>query len=153
MAKTIKLGQLIRKTHVKFCDFDGDKNLEVLGVSNIEGITRTTHKKSADLSNYLVIKSNSFAYNPYRINVGSIGLTPSAITGIVSPAYIVFQADEEKLIPEVLLDFLKSDEGLRQINRLASGTVRKALRYDDLCEIDFPNLSFAEQEQLVRRKA
>lgn len=153
MAKTIKLGQLIRKTHVKFCDFDGDKNLEVLGVSNIEGITRTTHKKSADLSNYLVIKPNSFAYNPYRINVGSIGLTPSAITGIVSPAYIVFQVDEEKLIPEVLLDFLKSDEGLRQINRLASGTVRKALRYDDLCEIDFPNLSFAEQEQLVRRKA
>lgn len=153
MAKTIKLGQLIRKTHVKFCDFDGDKKLEVLGVSNIEGITRTTHKKSADLSNYLVIKPTSFAYNPYRINVGSIGLTPSAITGIVSPAYIVFQADEEKLIPEVLLDFLKSDEGLRQINRLARGTVRKALRYDDLCEIDFPNLSFAEQEQLVRRKA
>ena len=61
MAKTIKLGQLIRKTHIKFCDFDGDKNLEVLGVSNIEGITRTTHKKSADLSNYLVIKPNSFA--------------------------------------------------------------------------------------------
>ena len=153
MAKTIKLGQLIRKTHIKFCDFDGDKNLEVLGVSNIEGITRTTHKKSADLSNYLVIKPNSFAYNPYRINVGSIGLTPSAITGIVSPAYIVFQVDEEKLIPEVLLDFLKSDEGLRQINHLARGTVRKALRYDDLGEIDFPNLSLAEQEQLVRRKA
>ncbi|MXX12451.1 MAG: hypothetical protein F4Z86_03205 [Gemmatimonadetes bacterium] len=153
MAKTIKLGQLIRKTHIKFCDLKVDKNLEVLGVSNIEGITRTTHKKSADLSNYLVIKPNSFAYNPYRINVGSIGLTPSAVTGIVSPAYIVFQVDEEKLIPEVLLDFLKSDEGLRQINRLARGTVRKALRYDDLCEIDFPNLSFAEQEQLVRRKA
>ena len=80
-------------------------------------------------------------------------MTPSAITGIVSPAYIVFQVDEEKLIPEVLLDFLKSDEGLRQINRLARGTVRKALRYDDLGEIDFPNLSLAEQEQLVRRKA
>ena len=153
MAKTIKLGQLIRKTHIKFCDFNGDKNLEVLGVSNIEGITRTTHKKSADLSNYLLIKPNSFAYNPYRINVGSIGLTPSEITGIVSPAYIVFQVDEEKLIPEVLLNFLKSDEGLRQINHLARGTVRKALRYDDLCEIDFPNLSFAKQEQLVRRKA
>ena len=153
MAKTIKLGKLIRKTHIKFCDFKGDKNLEVLGVSNTEGITRTTHKKSADLSNYLLIKPNSFAYNPYRINVGSIGLTPSTITGIVSPAYIVFQAEKKKLIPEVLLDFLKSDEGLRQINHLTRGTVRKALRYDDLCDIDFPNLSFVEQEQLVRQKA
>ena len=64
-----------------------------------------------------------------------------------------FQTDREKLIPEVLLDFLKSDEGLRQINQLARGTVRKALRYDDLCEIDFPNLSLEKQEQLVRRKS
>ncbi len=153
MMETIKLGQLIHKTHTKFCDLDKDRHFEVLGVSNRDGITRTTHKKSADLSNYLLIEPNSFAYNPYRINVGSIGLTPPTVTGIVSPAYIVFQTDREKLIPEVLLDFLKSDEGLRQINQLARGTVRKALRYDDLCEIDFPNLSLEKQEQLVRRKS
>ena len=153
MTETIKLGQLIHKTHTKFCDLDKDRHFEVLGVSNRDGITRTTHKKSEDLSNYLLIEPNSFAYNPYRINVGSIGLTPPTVTGIVSPAYIVFQTDKEKLIPEVLLDFLKSDEGLRQINQLARGTVRKALRYDDLCEIDFPNLSLEKQEQLVRRKS
>ena len=152
MSNSIQLGTLIKKAHLKYDDRDSGKPLEAFGVSNTEGITRTAHRKSEDLSNYLVIEPGSFAYNPYRINVGSIGLTPAGLSGIVSPAYIVFRVKKGKLVPEVLLEFLKSSEGLRQINKLARGTVRKALRYDDLCEIEFPNIPFERQLQILKDK-
>ncbi len=150
--RTQKLGEFIEKWHVKKDEWEGSKKLEVLGVSNVDGITMTSHKKSKDLSKYLVIEPNCFAYNPYRINVGSIGLTPKKIYGLVSPAYTVFKVKENKLIPELLLDFLKSFDGLQQINKYARGTVRKALRYDDLCEIkvNFPN--YEEQKIIYNKK-
>ena len=151
MSGMMRLEQLIEKSHTKCRDFDGGGELEAFGVSNTDGITRTAHRKSDDLGDYLVIEPGSFAYNPYRINVGSIGLTPEGLTGVVSPAYIVFRA-KEKLIPEVLLDFLKSSEGLRQIIKLASGAVRKALRFEDLCEIEFPALSHGRQLEILKHK-
>lgn len=150
--KMVKLGMLIEKSHVKCSDFPGGEELEAFGVSNTAGITRTAHRKSDDLSNYLVIEPGWFAYNPYRINVGSIGLTPDDVSGLVSPAYIVFRTKEDILIPEILLDFLKSAEGLRQINKLARGAVRKALRYDDLCQIEFPELSYEQQIEILKHK-
>jgi type I restriction enzyme S subunit len=151
MSGTVRLKELIEKSHIKCRDFDGDGDLEAFGVSNTDGITRTAHRKSDDLGDYLVIEPGSFAYNPYRINVGSIGLTPEGQTGVVSPAYIVFRT-KDKLIPEVLLDFLKSAEGLRQINKLARGAVRKALRFEDLCEIDFPAISYGRQLEILKHK-
>lgn len=150
--RTQKLGEFIEKWHVKKDDWEGSKKLEVLGVSNVDGITVTSHKKSKDLSKYLVIEPNCFAYNPYRINVGSIGLTPEETYGLVSPAYTVFKVKENKLIPELLLDFLKSFDGLQQINKYARGTVRKALRYDDLCEIKVNFPSYEEQKIIFNKK-
>jgi type I restriction enzyme S subunit len=152
MSGTVRLKNLIEKAHIKRREFDCDDDLEAFGVSNTEGITRTAHRKSEDLGEYLVIEPGSFAYNPYRVNVGSIGLTPANVTGVVSPAYIVFRVKKQKLIPEVLLDFLKSSEGLRQINQLARGTVRKALRYEDLCEIEFPAISYERQLEILNHK-
>ena len=152
MRVMVRLEKLIEKAHVKCREFKGGHDLEAFGVTNTEGITRTAHRKSDDLGEYLVIEPGSFAYNPYRINVGSIGLTPTNVTGVVSPAYVVFRVKENKLIPEVLLDYLKSPEGLRQINKLASGAVRKALRYDDICEIEFPDISYERQLEIFQHK-
>ena len=152
MAKGKTLGEYIEKWHVKKADWQGEQDLEVLGVSNVAGITTTSHVKSDDLSGYLIIEPNTFAYNPYRINVGSVGLTPNNVFGVVSPAYIVFKVQEGKLIPELLLDFLKSFDGLQQINKYARGTVRKALRFDDLCKIEVNFPDFNEQKNIFEKK-
>jgi type I restriction enzyme S subunit len=151
MSASVLLKELIIESRTRCRDFTGGDKLEAFGVTNTEGITHTAHRKSEDLSDYLVIKPGYLAYNPYRINVGSIGLTPSVITGLVSPAYVVFQT-KKQLIPEVLLDFLKSQEGLRQINKLASGAVRKALRFDDLGEIRIPVMTYDQQLDFLKRK-
>ena len=150
--ETQKLGKFIEKWHIKKDDWRGSKKLEVLGVSNVDGITATSHKKSKDLSKYLVIEPNYFAYNPYRINVGSIGLTPEESYGLVSPAYTVFKVKENRIIPELLLNFLKSFDGLQQINKYARGTVRKSLRYDDLCEIKVNFPSYEKQKKIFKKK-
>ena len=147
-----KLGDYIDKWHIKKSDWKGREKLQVLGVSNTEGITTTSHKKSKDLSNYLVVEPDTFAYNPYRINVGSIGLTPQNTFGLVSPAYTVFKVIEKKVIPELLLDYLKSFEGLQQINKYARGTVRKALRYDDLCKIEVNFPEYEKQKIIFEKK-
>ena len=125
--------------------------MTVLGVSNKVGITVTDHKKSKDLSNYHFIEEGDFAYNPYRINVGSIGLVPRGISGLVSPAYVVFKTNNS-LISELLFDFLKSNDGLFQINKFARGTVRKALRFEDLCQIEMPVPSIDIQQSILKKK-
>ncbi|MCI5164587.1 MAG: hypothetical protein D3903_00515, partial [Candidatus Electrothrix sp. GM3_4] len=127
------------------------ESMTVLGVSNKDGITVTDHKKSKDLSKYQVIGEYDFAYNPYRINVGSIGLVPRGVKGLVSPAYVVFRTKDD-LLPELLFDFLKSEEGLFQISKYARGTVRKALRFDDLCQIEMPVPCIEVQRSILRKK-
>ncbi|MBF0235150.1 MAG: hypothetical protein HQK65_19270 [Desulfamplus sp.] len=130
-----KLDRFIEKKSVKAYSLPNFDSMQVLGVSNQVGIAITDHKKSKDLSKYQLIEEGDFAYNPYRINVGSIGLVPKGVKGLVSPAYVVFKT-KESLLPELLFDFLKSANGLFQIAKYARGTVRKSLRFNDLCQIE-----------------
>lgn len=151
MAK-IKLGQLIERFSVRAESQDNYNKIPVLGVSNKEGICITSNVASEDLSQYLLIEEGCFAYNPYRINVGSIGLTPEGVRGLVSPAYVVFKARHGAVLSPLLLDFLKSKAGLAQINLHARGTVRKALRYEDLCEIEISLPSYNDQIKAEKKK-
>lgn len=147
---TIKLGKYIKevKCKVKNTDLKQD-DLIVYGVTNTEGITVTNNKASDDLSNYIVLNENQFAYNPYRVNVGSIGLSTTGTFGVVSPAYVVFEATEE-ISSEFLLYYLKSDLGINLIKWYGDrGGVRSALRFADLKEIDFPDIDFEKQLSIL----
>ena len=48
----------------------------------------------ADKTAYWIVTPGSFAYNPARINVGSIGYLSTCEDVIVSSLYEVFKADE-----------------------------------------------------------
>ncbi len=145
-----KLREVIKQEREPVGTFDGD-GLPVLGVTNINGITSTNNIASEDKSQYLRLPSLRFAYNPYRINVGSIGLSAQGQEGIVSPAYVVF-ATKEFVDPNYLLHYLKSREGNRQINFYGNrGSVRAALRFDDLCKVEIPLPSLEEQRRIVAR--
>lgn len=123
----------------------------VYGVTKDEGICITGNETSDDLSEYIVFSERCFAYNPYRVNIGSIGLSKDIQQGLVSPAYVVFKAKED-IEPEFLFYFLKSEIGLAQINWYGNrGGVRNALRYDALGEIDFPDLTRTEQKIALKR--
>ena len=129
---------------------DGNK-LPVWGVTNIDGVTNTGARSSSDRSKYLYIEPGCFVYNPYRINVGSIGLANEEHIGIVSPAYVVFKT-QEALLKKYLWYYLKSSTGNMLINYHGNrGSVRSALRFKDLCNIPINLPSIAEQKLIVAK--
>lgn len=149
---TQKLKKFIKRVNIKLRDTEyRQEALIVYGVTNKNGITITGNQTSEDLSNYLILKESQFAYNPYRINVGSLGLASKGLVGLVSPAYIVFETTKE-LSSEFLYYYLKSSLGINLIKWHGDrGGVRSALRYNDLCEIDIPDLSLEKQIILLNK--
>lgn len=144
----VRLADVTREEREPIGTFDGD-GLPVLGVTNIEGVSQTGVKASEDRSKYLRLRPGRFVYNPYRVNVGSLGLSSQTQDGIVSPAYVVF-APSEKIDPSFLFYFLKSERGNRLINFYGNrGSVRSALRYRDLCKIEIPLPLLEEQQRIV----
>src|SRR5712692_4916057 len=77
---------------------------DVLTVDNQLGLIRSDRKLGDDFSRYKIVGEHGFAYNPMRLNVGSIGLREKPEPAIVSSDYIVFECNEEKLLPQ-FLDF------------------------------------------------
>lgn len=129
----------------------GAQKLRLIGVSNEHGLHASSRDTSADLSYYQRIEVNWFAYNPMRVNVGSIGLADDASkTGFTSPDYTVFSC-RNGLDPRYLLHFLKSDYGLEAIARNCSGAVRKRLYFSGLSEIDLPVPSIDQQHSFVAK--
>ena len=91
---------------------------------------------SKDLSTYKIVRRGMIAYNPSRINVGSVAVQRAKETVIVSPLYVVFSVDENKMLPEFLTYFLHSDTGLQQIAAHTSGSVRDSLNFGALQDIE-----------------
>lgn len=147
--KKYKLKDLVDNFSVRARDYGGSDGLEFLGVSNEDGIVKSKSAAEHKGEEYKIIEKGCFAYNPYRINIGSIAYHNEDAKGLISPAYVIFKTKPNSIKDNLLFKFLKSAEGLRQINFYARGTVRKALRFDDLCEIEISIPSFEEQENLI----
>lgn len=127
----------------------------VLSVSNSRGFIPQDEQfdrevASKDRSNYKVVSKGEFAYNPSRVNVGSIDLLTSQESGILSPMYVVFKSNNE-LYNRYLYHFIKSDLFLKMIPKYTQGSVRDSLSFDGLCSMKLyiPTL----KEQLVYAQA
>jgi type I restriction enzyme S subunit len=149
--RTVKLAELVENFSVRAKDVGGAEGLDFYGVSNEDGIIKTKYAAEDKAEDYKIIEKGCFAYNPYRVNVGSIGLVSDDTRGLISPAYVIFKPKPKSIIPELLFKFLKSAEGLRQIIFYARGTVRQALRFEDLCNIEISIPAYSEQQGLYNK--
>lgn len=150
----VKLGEVVQEFKKK----NITNNLyPVYSISNIHGFIRSEDffdKKvySENLKNYKVVEKNYFAYNPYRVNVGSIGLFCEETQGLVSSAYITFKIkDENTLLPLFLLNIVKSQTYISEIFRISCsrGSVRRSLAFRDLCDIPIPLPPLSEQQKIA----
>ena len=112
----------------------------VCSVTNSQGFVLSTEYFSKEvfskeLRSYKLVERNQLAYNPSRINVGSIALQDIDDEVVVSPLYVVFSVDANRIDPAYLLRYLKSSPGLNQVEFQSIGTVRNNLKYDGLCRI------------------
>lgn len=131
------------------------KDLPVLSVSNKHGFVEQSEQfddriiASDDTSNYKIVNINDFAYNPARINVGSIARLKNKECGIVSPMYICFRTSKD-ILPEYLELFFKTVTFSSEVGKRLEGSVRLCLSYESLCEIVITVTSISEQQSLVK---
>ena len=145
---TVKLGSLISEYSVRN---KADEDIPVYSVTNEQGFCTGYFSKevaSQDRTTYKIVPRGCFAYNPSRINVGSVDVQECEDRVIVSPLYVVFSVDE-KLNSRYLLHYLKSDITLTFIKAYASGSVRDNLKFSILKDFPINLPSVEEQEQIV----
>ena len=140
----------------KFSDITfpaGEKNkdnlpLESYSITNEHGFVPQDEKfenggtmREADKRMYYIVSPNSFAYNPARINVGSIGYQNIGKNVIVSSLYEVFKTSED-VDDRLLWHWFKSSGFQKLIMQLQEGGVRLYFYYDKLCmgEVSLPSL-------------
>ena len=128
----------------------------VLSVSNRQGFIKQSDQfenrnvASEDTSNYKIVEKNDFAFNPARINVGSIARLTTFEKGIVSPMYICFRT-KENVAPEYIDFFFESKLFYCEIQKRLEGSVRQCLSFEGLCNIPFSLPSLEMQQRIGKR--
>lgn len=103
---------------------------------------------SADKRLYYIVTPDSFAYNPARINVGSIGYDDLDKDVIVSSLYVVFKTDDDTYNP-FLNYWFKTPMFKKMIELYQEGGVRLYFFYDKLCNCHFRRPSIKEQQRIA----
>jgi type I restriction enzyme S subunit len=88
---------------------------------------------SQDTSKYKRVEQWDYAYNPSRINIGSIGMLEEQIIGAVSPVYTVLRPAQG--YEWFLRFFLDLPQTKAVINQFCSGSVRQSLSFKDFAAI------------------
>lgn len=128
-----------------------DENINVYSVTNEKGFCTDYFSKevaSKDKTTYKIVPRGYFAYNPSRINVGSIDWQNHEDRVIVSPLYVVFGVSEH-VDQQYLLYYLKSDIMLSLIKESATGSVRDNLKLSTLEEFPINLRPIDEQRHIA----
>ena len=149
--KTILFGTIIEEYSIKA---KSDTNYSVCSVTNTNGFQKSsdTFDKqvfSENLSTYKKVFRGSFAYNPSRINVGSIGCQDIDDCVLVSPLYNIFSINTNITSPEFVSYFFKSGYVKNYIRQNTQGTVRSNFKMSEMSKLHFPNITIKEQNLLL----
>ena len=144
----VRLGDYIKEYSVKN---KNNEDIPVYSVSNSLGFCKDYFGKevaSKNKTTYKIVPRGCFAYNPSRINVGSVDWQNEEERVIVSPLYNVFSVST-LLDQQYLLYYLKSNVTLSRIRAVASGSVRDNLKLSMLYEFPIDLISLDQQYDVV----
>lgn len=149
----VKLGELTYKVGKKNKD---NIQYPIYSINNQEGFLPQSEQfegmdsndRGYDISLYKIIKKETFAYNPARINVGSIGFSGQLDNIIISSLYVCFKT-KERLEDNYLSKFLDTFEFNKSVLRNVEGGVRQYLFYDNFSNIKIPLPSNKEQIEIA----
>lgn len=138
--------------HIVECN---ERNVELI-INNVQGVNSTSNfgetkanTTGLDFRNYKIVRNGQFAYNPSRINLGSIALLRENDC-IVSPMYIVFEViDTNTLLPEYLMMWLGRSEFQRSTLFYAAGSVRDTFDFTVMKEVMIPIPDIEIQKNIV----
>ena len=106
---------------------------------------------SESIAKYLIVRPNDFAYNPARVNIGSLGKNEFDFDGCVSPVYVVFRCETGY---EHFFDLYRTMKPFKEevISR-SNGGVRQTLAYKDfaLIKLVYPPMSVIKEFNAIYR--
>lgn len=149
----VKLANFINEENKRIKPFDfPEEKFEILGVNNKTGLFDAYIEDGNKINQpYKIVENGFLAYNPYRINVGSIGLkTKDQKYKYISPAYVVFSCKKD-LLPEFLYILFRTDKFNELIRENTTGSVRQTLSFFSMGQIQIPLPSLEKQKEIVDR--
>jgi type I restriction enzyme S subunit len=146
----VKIGDIVENVNKR------NNNLQikkVLTVTNKNGFVLPEEHfskvvASENLKNYKIISKGEFAYNPSRINVGSIAKLKKYDKGVLSPMYVIFRT-KEGINSEYLEQWLNTREANIKIRNSSAGSVRQTVDFKSFGLIKLYLPSKDEQEEIV----
>jgi len=101
-----------------------------------------------DKSAYKIVRKGEFAYNPARVNVGSIGRLRDKDEVIVSSLYVCVSVDD-KVDGEFFDAWTKTRDFYKETVRNTEGSVREYLFYENFANMRIPLPPLAEQQKIA----
>jgi type I restriction enzyme, S subunit len=148
----VSLAEFVVEHNEKIRPHDSPKEtFKILGVNNTDGIFHAYDALGKEIKQpYKKVRAGEFVYNPYRINVGSIGWVPLEHDGAyISPAYIVFSVDKTVVLPEMFWFILKAAFFNQTLRAATAGSVRMNLTYPLLETLKIPIPPLPVQQKVV----
>lgn len=144
----VELGEYIEQCNERNSENEYDVD-ELRGVTS-DSVFDLSKADTNGLSflNYKIVRNNYFAYNPSRINLGSIALN-NETTFIVSPMYVVFKIINNKILPKFLKLWFARKEFQRSTLFYAMGSVRDTFDYNLMQEVKIPLPPIEVQRSIV----
>ena len=123
-----------------------NENNSEQNVNNVKGVESSgsfmdtkANMRGIDTSKYTIVRKGNIAYNPSRINIGSIAIYSENTPCIVSPMYSVFKViDTKKVLPEYLMLWFARKEFQRYSWFYAAGSVRDTFDFNLMKEVELP---------------
>lgn len=148
----VPLGDHIIEQSKKY-DISNPKQIYgILGVNNKTGIFDAYQESGAKIKQkYKKMEVDWIAYNPYRVNVGSIGIKrTNHVFEYISPAYVVFSCLED-LLPSYLYILMRTPSFNKIIRDNTTGSVRQSLSFATLKHLRIPLPAKIQQDEIISR--
>lgn len=147
--RNIRLGDVARETRSRNVSLQISQE-RLVGVFKSEGMIPTRDRvRGESVERCKIVRPGAFAYNPMRLNIGSIARWHGLEEAIVSPDYVVFEPDPVHL-DGAFLDHLRTSTPWQKFTaRAGDGGVRIRIYFDDLAEFRFALPPLGEQRRIA----
>lgn len=139
------------------CEELSDRNGKQMGADHVMGVIkgvgfepmRERVRGKGDLARYKIVLPGAFAFNPMRLNIGSIAFNDSGRSILVSPDYVVFRARANVAAPEFINQLRYSAYWTGFMKRAGAGSVRVRIYFSDLARLRVPTPALDEQKRIA----
>lgn len=104
----------------------------VMGVTKTHGIVPMQDRLIGEVDRYQIVRKDWFAYNPMRLNIGSIARWHDEAPVLVSPDYVVFRCIDGDLDPGYLDQYRRAHQWQSFMRACGAGSVRVRIYFNDL---------------------